>query len=107
MAQLAVEAIEVGMVGGVLLIGEDELTVDHLCITKHVLLLRNQLLPVVDTRLTDICHHDATFRCTIVGIEIDLVAFAVDRAVLIVHVRGHLDELRLRLSQVAHEEVVA
>ena len=95
------------MVGGILLIGEDELTVDDIGPTEHVLLLGHQFLPAVDTRLTDIGCHDTPLGSPVVGVEPDTIAVVVDRTVLIVHVGSHLDELRFRFRQVTHEEVVA
>ncbi len=46
MAQRAIQAIDEGMVGSILVIGEDEQVVDDIDTAQRVLLLRNQFLPI-------------------------------------------------------------
>ena len=92
-AHLTVQAIDEGMIAGILSIGENELTIDDINTTQYVLLFGDELLPVVDSRLTDIGCHDASLRSSVVGIDVDLVAFIVDGTILVVHVVRHLDKL--------------
>ena len=95
------------MVGSILGICQNQLTVDDIDTAQHVLLLRNQLLPVVEAWLADVCRHDASLGGTVVGIEVNLVAFVIDGRILVVHVVGKLYELGILLAQVAHKQVVA
>ena len=105
-AQFAVKVIDEGMIAGILVIGQNQLAVDDIRKAQHVFLFRDELLPVIDAWLADVCRHNASLRCTIVGIEVYLVAFVVDGVVLVVHIVGELDELRVLLAQVAHKQVV-
>ena len=105
--QLAIEAIHIGMIGGVFIIGKDKLAIDNFSIGKHILLLGDKLLPVVDTGLVDISNHHTTLGGTIVGKDIKTIALIVNGRILVIHIFGKLDKLAILLSQVAHKEVIA
>ena len=93
MSQLAVEIIDVGMIGGILIVGNDQLSVDGVEAADGVWLFGNELLPVVDARMTEVGHHDTAFGSLIVGVEVELVAHRQYGTILIVHVGSHLNEL--------------
>ena len=93
MAQTAVEVVDVGMVGGVLIVGEDEHAVDGCCTVEGVLLLRDEFLPVVEPGVAQVGDHEASAGCLVVGEEVELVAHGKHGAVLKIHVGCHLNEL--------------
>ena len=55
----------------------------------------------------DVGRHDTTLRGTIIGIEIQAVAFIKEGGILIIHILGHLDKQGILLTQVSHVEIVA
>ena len=95
------------MVAGILVVGQEEPVVDDLCSVKHISLFSNQLLPVGDSRTADVGRHDAAFRGSVVGKQVDGAALVVDRIILVVHVGSHLYKLGILNAQIAHEEIVA
>ncbi len=104
---LAVETVEVRMVGGILAIGENHLSVDDLHIIQHVLLFTNQLLPVTDTRFTDVCRHDAVLRGVQVGEQVNLVTICMERRISVLHVCRHLDKLTVGFAEVTDKQHIA
>ena len=106
-AQLSVQSIDEGVVAGILRIGQNQLTIDDVHTTQHILLFSYQHLPVLYARLLDVSRHDASLGGTVVGVDVDFVAFVIDGRILVVHVVRQLYELRVLLAQVAYKQVVA
>ena len=82
-------------------------SVDDVGTFEHVLFFAHEFLPLADTGMLQVGHHQTGLGCPVVGVDDYLVGVIVDGIVLIVHIGRHLDELRVGLAQVAHKEIVA
>ena len=103
----AVHGVEIGVARRVLGVAEHHFAVDEVHVFKHILTLGHQLLPVLHAGLADVGHHQAVLGRAVVGVDEHLVTLVFKGYVLVVHVVGHLDELRALHAQVAHIQVVA
>ena len=94
------------MGGSILEIGRDDLAAHKTDTFKHTVALRNKVFPVIAGRIMDVCHHDLVHRSSKVGEQIDPVAVRLHGQAGILHVGGHLHELRTLDPQILHIEVV-
>ena len=106
MQPFTIKVVNEGMVRCIHAVCKHHLPVHHGDIFQHILLLRHQLFPGVQSRTTDLCCHDTILRCSVIGVQVDLVTDDIYRRILVIHVGGHLDELGVRNAEVAHIQVI-
>ena len=76
-------------------------------VIKHIVCFGNKHFPILNAWLGEVGQHQTVLLCTCVGEDIDAVSHGLYRRILKVHVVGHLHELSVGTSQVAHIEVVS
>ena len=103
---LAVEVVNVCVIGGVFVVCEEQFATDHFRVGEHCFRFGHEFFPVFQFRTVDVRHHNPVFRCAVVGVDINPVADYFNWVILVIEVGGELDERRGGLFQIPYEQVV-
>ena len=71
---VAIVVIDIGVVGSVFGVSNDEVTCYCFASVEGVFVFRNHIFPVFAARVIDVGAHDFVFRRIVVGEEIEIVA---------------------------------
>ena len=94
------------MARSVLVVGEDELVVGHLCTGEHRFLLGNELGAAGGRQGLGVIGDDFALRGILVGGDVDLAVIDTDDAALILHAADELHVVRVAVLEVLDVDLV-
>lgn len=104
---LTVHGVDVGVVGGILVVGDYHLAVGETDASDDIVAFGNHIHPVLHLRGLGRYAADAALGRIVVGEDIQRVVDDIDGAVLVVHVVSDLYELTLRVLHIADPQRAA
>ena len=104
---LAVHSVDIGVVGGVLVVGNDHLALGEANASDDILVFGNHIHPVLHLRGLGRHATDAALGRVVIGEDIQGVVDDIDGTILVVHVVGNLHKLTLRVLHVTDPQRAA